>query len=206
MLTEDNSEKILVGVVGRLGAGKSAFSKMLALHGASLLEADKIAWKLYDIPAVKKDIRAAFSGKVFDIHGKVDRKKLGEIVFADPDALKRLNAIVHPPLIGELEYQISRTSKEVVVIDAALLLDWPLAESCDLLIAVAADEDTSIQRLEEKKVRPRRSRAILASQRDEAEFRKLCHVIVENDGSLEDLRVAAEGVWKKYVEPMISRH
>ncbi|MBN2378327.1 dephospho-CoA kinase [candidate division WOR-3 bacterium] len=203
-MVSDKERKVIVGVVGRLGAGKSTFSKMLAGHGARLFEADKIAWKLYAIPAIKKDIKATFSNKVFDEYGEVSRRKLGEVVFSDPLALRRLDAIVHPALVGELEYIIGKTQESVVVIDAALLLDWTLAQRCDLVIAVVADEETSIKRLEQKKIRAKRARAVLRNQRTEDEFRRLCRIVIENNGNLEDLKVKAGWVWKNYVEPLIT--
>jgi len=192
-----------VGVTGRAGSGKSTFARMLARDRASILDADKIAWKLYSNPIVRKNLAETFGRKIFNKEGAVDRKSLGEIVFTNPEKLKRLNAIIHPLLVGELKHRITRSSKKVVIIDAALLLDWPLARECDLLIAVLAQEDISVARLTKKGTSPNRTRAILATQRPEQEFRTLCHVVVENNKDLSELKLKADKIWQERIKPLL---
>jgi len=201
--TTKNTKKVLIGVIGRAGSGKSTFARMLARDRASILEADKIAWELYSNPTVRKNLAETFGRKILNKDGAVDRKILGKIVFTNPEKLKRLNAIIHPLLVGELKHRIERSSERVVIIDAALLLDWPLARECDLLIAVESEENVSLARLKSKGSGIKRARSILENQRSRQEFRKLCHVVVENNEGLSELKLKADRIWQERIKPLL---
>lgn len=201
--TTKNTKKVLIGVIGRAGSGKSAFARMLARDRADILEADKIAWELYSNPTVRKNLAETFGRKILNKEGAVDRKALGDVAFSNPSALKRLNAIIHPLLVGELKHRITRSSQKVVIIDAALLLDWPLARECDLLIAVESEENVSLARLKSKGSGIKRARSILENQRSRQEFRELCHVVVENNKGLSELKLKADRIWQERIKPLL---
>jgi dephospho-CoA kinase len=201
--TTKNTKKVLIGVIGRAGSGKSTFARMLAQNRARILDADKIAWELYSNPTVRKNLVETFGRKILNKDGAVDRKSLGKIVFTNPEKLKRLNAILHPLLVGELKHRIARSSQKVVIIDAALLPDWPLASECDLLIAVESEENVSLARLKSKGSGIKLLRSILENQRSRREFRELCHVLVENNKGLSELKLEADRIWQERIEPLL---
>jgi len=201
--TTKNTKKVLIGVIGRAGSGKSTFARMLAQNRALVLDADKIAWELYSNPTVRKNLAETFGRKIFNKDGAVDRKILGKIVFTNPEKLKQLNAIIHPLLIGELKHRIERSSQKVIIIDAALLLDWSLARECDLLIAVESEENVSLARLKSKGSGIKRARSILENQRSRQEFRELCHVVVENNKDLSELKLKADRIWQERIKPLL---
>ncbi len=202
-------KKVLVGVTGRAGAGKSTFARLLTKEGmpglVELIEADPLAWKLYARPEIRERLAGAFGNGIFDAKGELDRKSLAEVVFRDRKKLEALNSIIHPPLLEELDRRIRQSRTRVVIFDAALLLDWPIAERCSIRIAVLARKSISMDRLLRKGSSEERAKAILSNQRPAGEFRKLCDVIVTNDGSLEELRKKAKFVWKKNVAPLLLR-
>jgi len=201
--TDPKRSKLIVGVCGRAGTGKSTFARMLAEEGAALLDADAVAWELYARPLIRRKLKDAFGQDIFTEDGSVDRTRLGELVFSDHEALERLNAIMHPPLVRELTRRMAESPERVVIVDAALLLDWPLARRCDLLIALVARPTVSNARLLAKGLSPQRARAVLASQRPQDEFIKRCHLVVENNGTLEELRCKAGRVWRENVLPLL---
>jgi dephospho-CoA kinase len=200
----EKSNKILAGVTGRAGSGKTTFARMLARKGALHLEADSIAWTLYSHPTIKKNLRETFGKKIFDHTGEINRKTLGKIVFCDPDELTRLNAIMHPTLEGELRYRINHATERVVILDAALLLDWSIAKECNFIIGLETSEVVSIIRLKRKKMPRNKAKLILTTQRPIEEFRELCDIMVENNGDLEDLELEAGKIWKSLVLPLLN--
>lgn len=196
-------QKVVIGVTGRAGSGKTTFARMLAPNADAILDADKIAWELYRDKTIRKNIHDIFGIKVFNAEGGVDRKKLGWIVFADKEKLDQLNAIIHPVLVGELRHRIARSSQQLIIVDAALLLDWDLAYDCNLIIAVLSPDADAVKRLKAKRIKPEFARAILDIQRPAEEFPLLCHITVHNTGSLEELRIKAEKIKKDFILPLL---
>lgn len=90
-----------------------------------------------------------------------------------------------------------------MILDAALLLDWPIAENCAIKIAVLARKSVSLERLKIKGYSSEKAQAILSCQRPESEFKKLCGVIVRNNGTVESLKSNAVVVWKEKIAPFL---
>lgn len=132
----------IVGLTGGLASGKSTVARVLAQRGARLLEADRIGHEILTEPEVRDELVRVFGASILDHQGEVDRAALGRVVFADRDALGRLNAISHPRLLARLRRQLNDLSASgaggAVVIDAALLVEWDLGSWCDEVIAVVA--------------------------------------------------------------------
>lgn len=176
---------------------------MLAEGRAMCLDADKIARELYRNPTIYKNLAETFGKKIFTNEGAVDRKLLGKIVFSDPEKLRQLNSIIHPALIAELKHRIAQSSQRVVIIDAALLLDWKIGSECDLLIAVESDENLLLERLANKGIEAKYTRSILKNQHSDEEFRRICHLIIENNGDLNELSLKANKIWQRMIEPLL---
>jgi dephospho-CoA kinase len=197
------SDKILIGITGRAGSGKSTFARMLAEGRAMCLDADKIAWELYRNPTIHKNLLETFGKKIFTNEGAVDRKLLGKLAFSDPEKLRQLNSIIHPALIGELKHRIAQSPQRVVIIDAALLLDWNIGSECDLLIALESSENLLLERLADKKIGAKYARLILETQCSDEEFRRICHLIIENNGDLNELKLKADKTWQRMIGPLL---
>ena len=158
----------MVGLVGGSGTGKSTIAAHLVDRGAGHIDADRVA---YDVLAgdieVQTRIGERFGDDVLSC-GKIDRKALAERVFMDGDALEALNAIIHPPIIDACVRRLESLAKagaDLVVIDAALLLEVPLPFTIDLMIALRCGREERIRRLMKKGDRSQREiEARLGSQ------------------------------------------
>lgn len=197
-------KKILIGVTGRAGSGKTTFARMLSNKGAQLLEADRIAQELYSHSTTYQKLVKTFGKVILGDEGKINRSALRKIVLAEQGALVKLNSIMHPPLLSELKYRINRSPKKVVIIDAALLLDWPLASECDLIIAVESAEEFFYTRMNAKGFSREDASRLLSCQRTSKDFRERCHLVVENNLGLTELYEKAHEVWEKHILPLFS--
>ncbi|MGW8748103.1 dephospho-CoA kinase [Streptomyces sp. NPDC055794] len=187
-----------VGLTGGIGAGKSEVSRLLVEHGAVLIDADRIAREVVapGTPGLAAVV-AAFGEDVLAGDGSLDRPKLGSIVFADPERLAALNAIVHP-LVGDRSRALEEAADDdaVVVHDVPLLTENGLAPLYDLVVVVDADPATQLDRL----VRLRGmtepdARARMAAQATREQRREIADVVIDNDVPLDELRRRVAEVW-----------
>ena len=143
----------LVGLAGGSGTGKSTIAAHLVGRGASHIDADKVGHELLESDAqVGRRIRDRFGEGVFDGE-RVDRAALSKVVFEDAEALAALNSIIHPAIVCECERRIEEFRKQnvdLVVIDAALLLEVPLPFEVDLMIALRCSREEQLRRLQKK--------------------------------------------------------
>ncbi len=143
----------VMGLVGGSGTGKSTIAAHLVENGAGLIDADRIAHEVLDQDAqVVRSVRERFGSDVFT-DGLVDRAKLGRVVFADREALEALGAIVHPRVLERCRRMLSEFESrgvELVVVDAALLLDVVVPFRFDVVVALRAPRDVQVERLLEK--------------------------------------------------------
>ena len=133
-------KKPIIGILGGVGSGKSTVAAELGKLGCQVIDADKIAHELLDEPKVKKKITASFGDTVLDSAGKIDRKRLANVVFADGDKLSLLNGIIHPFVLARVERLIARYSHQpeakAIVLDMPLLVEVGWDKRCDRLIFV----------------------------------------------------------------------
>ena len=127
-----NHHPLLIGLTGNIGTGKSTVARMLAELGAEVIDADKVAHEVMraGTPA-HAQIAATFGPEVLAPNGEIDRARLGAQVFADPAALARLEAIVHPATIETIRRRVAISQATVVVIEAIKLIEAGLADGCD---------------------------------------------------------------------------
>jgi dephospho-CoA kinase len=189
---------ILVGLTGGIGSGKSTVSEMLAARGAVIIDADAIVREIQEpgSPVVDQLVEA-FGSSVVDANGALDRQAMADIVFTDPEALKKLNAIVHPAVGAEMNRRViaQRETHNVVVLDIPLLTENP-REGLQGRIVVDVPEELQIARLvafrsfSEDDARARMGRQATREERlSKADF------VVDNSGSREDLEVQVDAVW-----------
>ncbi|MFF9042525.1 dephospho-CoA kinase [Streptomyces parvulus] len=187
-----------VGLTGGIGAGKSEVSRLLVEHGAVLIDADLIAREVVapGTPGLAAVVEA-FGADVLAADGSLDRPKLGSIVFADPERLAALNAIVHP-LVGERSRALEEAADEdaVVVHDVPLLTENGLAPLYDVVVVVDAAPATQLDRLVRLRgMTEQDARARMAAQATREQRREIADLVVDNDVPLDELRRRVAEVW-----------
>lgn len=190
----------MVGLTGGIGSGKSAVSRLLAEHGAVVLDADLVAREVVEpgTPGLARIVER-FGAEVLQADGSLDRAALGTRVFSDPQALQALNGIVHP-LVGErtaeLVEQARRTGAAVVVHDVPLLVENGLAEMYDAVVVVAATPETQLDRLVRLRgMTEQEARQRIAAQAPLAAKVAVATCVIDNDGSLQDLAPQVDRFW-----------
>ncbi|WP_377272158.1 dephospho-CoA kinase [Peterkaempfera sp. SMS 1(5)a] len=189
-----------VGLTGGIGAGKSEVSRLLASLGAVIVDADLIAREVVEpgTPGLAAVV-AEFGETVLRPDGTLDRPALGTVVFADPERLAALNAIVHP-LVRErsAELEAAAGPGDVVVQDVPLLAENGLAPLYDLVVVVDAPDEVRLDRL----VRLRgmaedEARARMSAQSARADRLAVADVVIDNSGALADLEPRVHEVWEQ---------
>ncbi|MFF7445075.1 MULTISPECIES: dephospho-CoA kinase [unclassified Streptomyces] len=187
-----------VGLTGGIGAGKSEVSRLLVECGAVLIDADRIAREVVEPGTPGLDaIVEAFGPEVLAADGALDRPKLGSIVFADPDRLAVLNAIVHP-LVGarSRELESAAAADAVVVHDVPLLTENGLAPLYDVVVVVDASPETQLDRLVTLRgMTEEDARARMAAQATREKRLEIADIVIDNDVPLDDLRRRVKDVW-----------
>ena len=190
---------ILVGLTGGIGSGKSTISSLLEGKGAIIIDADAIVREV-QLPGspVLTELAEKFGTSVLATDGSLDRQAVANIVFTDPDALKALNAIVHPAVGKEMNRRMieQRTTDHVVVLDIPLLTENP-REGLQGKIVVDVPVEVQVERLvkfrgfDEADARARISRQATREQRlATADF------VVDNSGDLADLQPQIDKLWQ----------
>jgi len=197
----DSVQGMRVGLTGGVGAGKSTVAKLLAEHGAVIIDADAIAREVVQpgTPGLAAVVEA-FGPDIVGPDGALDRAKLASIVFADEAQRGRLNAIVHP-LVGERTAELMRAAPEgaVVVYDVPLLVEGGLAEGFDFVLVVEASVPTRLARLADRGMPEDDARNRIAAQASDEQRRAVADAVVRNDGTRDDLRAQVEDVWQRIV-------
>ncbi|WP_406197531.1 dephospho-CoA kinase [Kitasatospora sp. NBC_01560] len=187
-----------IGLTGGIGAGKSEVSRLLAAHGAVIVDSDVIAREVV-APGTDglRAVVAEFGPGVLRADGSLDRPALGAIVFADPERLKALNAVVHPLVRARsAELEAAADPDAVVVHDVPLLAENGLAPLYDAVLVIDAEDDVRIDRL----VRLRgmtedEARARMAAQATRADRLAIAGLVIDNSGPLEALAPRVAEVW-----------
>ena len=191
----------LIGLTGGAGSGKSTVASMFRELGASTVDADEATHAVYapGTEGFEKVVKEFGAEYVRD--GAIDRVKLGAHVFADADALQRLNAIVHPLVrqwMADRTAQAIEGGAEVVVHDVPLLFENGLQGLYSATVLVYASPETQVRRMVEQRGIPtERALAMMAAQMPIDEKRDLADFVIENDSSLESTRPQVEEVWSR---------
>ena len=143
--------KPVIGIVGGIGAGKSAAAAELVAMGCRLIDADRIGHEVLDHEEVRRQVRERWGDGVFDPDGQVNRKVLASQVFADPDELKALNEILHPSMRRRMAEQIAVAASDPaaagVVLDAAVLFEAGWDDLCSHVVFVSAPDEQRYARV-----------------------------------------------------------
>jgi len=194
----------IVGLTGGIGAGKSTVAAILAELGARGIDADRIGHEVYR-PGTEgfRSIVEAFGSGVVGADGSIDRRALGALVFADPAARARLNAIVHPLIVAELQRRLVAAGAEdgpPIVIEAAIMLEAGWRGLVDRVWVVSTRPEHAIARVvASRELGPAEVERRLAAQMPDAERRRLADLVIENDGDPAALRREVEKAWQTLV-------
>ena len=200
---------LVIGLTGGIATGKSEVSRILSELGATIIDADSVGHDAY-----KPDSQAwwevveAFGNGILKPTGEVDRKRLGTIVFNDPDARGKLNAIMHPKMAGTIRERINQLRGEgtrVVVVEAALLIDAGWHPLVDEVWVTCSSEDEVAERLRRRNhLSQEEIRGRIGSQLPYEERSKYAHARLQNSGSMDELRQAVKMLWRGRVEGKVS--
>jgi dephospho-CoA kinase len=192
---------LTIGLTGGIGSGKSTAAKILAEFGAPIIDADKVAHTTYAPGGAAYDaVIAAFGAEIVAVDRTIDRKKLGAIVFGNPDRLNKLTSIVWPATFKSIRAQLDglRASGEKmpVVVEAAILIEASWQPLCDEIWLVRASRQAVIDRIERQRgLKPAETEARIRAQLSDDERAKHASLVIDNDGSLDALREVLKRVW-----------
>ncbi len=195
---------VCIGLTGGIASGKSTVSAILEELGADFINADLVGHQIY-LPGKDawKEIINTWGEELLQPDRTIDRQKLGAIVFSDSKALAKLNEITHPRIYTELEKEMVAKQKiggdkKALVVEAAILIEakwFPLFEQ---IWVVVTEKETAIQRLADSKGLTRdQAQARINAQLSNEERISYAKVVIENNGTLEDMRKQVEQAWEK---------
>lgn len=196
----------VIGLTGGIASGKSAVSAVLKELGAEVIDADIISRQVVEpgLPAWQQ-IVDEFQESILNKDGTINRKKLGEIVFADPAKLDKLNKITHPYIIAEIENLIAKHrssgEKGVVVLEAPLLLELGLERLVDEVWVVAVHPTIQLKRLMERdKLSTRAAVNRIEAQMPLEEKVKKADRVIDNSGTLQETEEQVKKIWSIFCE------
>jgi dephospho-CoA kinase len=192
----------VIGLTGGIGSGKSTASQFLKELGAVVIDLDKVGHDLLKKGGVVyKQVLSAFGERILSANGEIDRARLGKIVFNDPDALKRLNDIIHPAIDKKVEEKIQanrRRGVKVIVFEAAVMLESDRSFLVDELWVVTAPIPAVLKRIKERSgYSDEEAGKRIDSQLTDEERNKKADVVISNDGTLEDFKAKVKAEWDK---------
>ncbi len=183
---------IILGLTGSIGCGKSSLSNILKENNIDIIDADIISRKIFEDKKLLNLVFEHFGNCIKNEDGSLNRKALGNIVFNDDNKLIELNALTHPrikeKIIKEIEI-LKLNNKEVIVIDAPLLIEGGYLEMVDKLLVITCNNEIQVNRIQ-KRDNCTREEALsrINSQMSQEEKVKYADYILDNSGSIEDLK------------------
>ncbi len=191
-----------IAITGGAGSGKSTVARMFRELGAPVLDADAAAKDAVAIGArAYVELRRLFGPEYFHPDGGLDRAMVSQLVFTDPEAREKLNAIVHPRVTAELQRQIKELEQQgadLVLVEVPLLYEAGLEGAYDRVIVVYVDPEDQIRRLTERDGRGAAEIAgILKAQWSLADKAKKADFVVDNLGSLDNTRSQVAAIWRE---------
>ena len=195
----------VLGLTGGIGSGKSTVARMFRELGADVVDADLLARKVVEPGQLAlREIARAFGGQVIEPDGRLDRSKLAAIVFADPAARARLNAITHPPIRERIRQEVEarRDQSGTLILDIPLLLETPRPGFLERVIVVWVDAATQIRRLTERDgLSETEARRRIAAQMPLDAKQSMADDVIDNSGTLEGTRRQVKALYQRCRAP-----
>lgn len=147
--------KPIIGLLGGVGSGKSTVARMFADLGAAVIDADRLAHEALNEPVVIEQVKQKFGDAVVDAEGCIDRRKLADLVFDNPDNVAFLNRAIHPKVIEQTEslisFHLNDAESKAIILDVPLLVEIGWQDRCDYLVFVECSIEKRVQRLAGKR-------------------------------------------------------
>ena len=195
---------MVLGLTGGIGSGKGLATEFFRSHGAAIVDADEIAREVVSPGSpVLAEIVVAFGDEVLRRDGRLDRRKLANLVFRDPGAVATLNAITHPAILQEVDRRLARLREEgvaVACVVAPLLLEAGYRGAVDRLVVMWADEEERLRRVIARDgVSREEVQGRMAAQMPPEEQRRQADWVVDTTGGKESARAQLEAIWREIV-------
>ena len=194
------NSKLLIGLIGGIGSGKSTAAMYLTQYGCGLIDADQIAHAVLDRPEMIREITAVFGRQVISSAGHIDRKQLAEIVFSSQEKLNRLTELIHPRVLICCEELIRQFEQdptvEAIVLDMPLLFEVGWEKRCDFLVFIDCSEAKRAERLRKKGVldiEQQKKRENFQISLDKKKM--MAHYIIDNNSDESELAKQVETVF-----------
>ena len=192
----------VIGLTGGICSGKSTVSQFLAELGATIIDADKIGHEVFKPDTeVWCEVVDAFGKQVVAANGTIDRKKLGTIVFGNPEARAKLNQIMHPRIYDLVKAQLEEYRRQrlsVVILEAPLLLEAGWTSLVDEVWVTTASEDSVLKRLRERTgLSEAESKARIRSQLPMEERTRYADVVIDTDCDVDKLKAKVKELWRR---------
>jgi dephospho-CoA kinase len=188
-------ERVVIGLAGNIGSGKSTAAAYFRRFGSRCIEADQIGRRI--LPRIKDQLMNHFGAGIVT-GGRIDRKKLRAAVFTDRRNVRIMNRLTHPRLIRTIRNRIHNIRSGVVVVDAALLFNWPdLLPEIDYPILIAAPKSLKEQWAVRKGIDRSSFRRIMRFQKTEKEMARQAKYIIKNNRSLKNLYRQCYAIYKE---------
>lgn len=186
---------LVIGLTGNIGCGKSSLSKILKDNSLDIIDADIISREIMSNNKLLEEVFKVFGEDVKEKDGTLNRKKLASIVFSDDKKLIELNDITHPAIKNEIKRRIKdigNKGRNIVVVDAALLIEGEFLDLIDKLIVITCDEKEQLNRVMDRdNSNLDETLNRINSQMSQDEKVKFGDYIIDNSGSLEELNYKA---------------
>lgn len=173
---------------------------MFAERGAIIISGDELGREVAEEnPEVLEELVEAFSKEILDDEGELNRGELARLAFRDAGSKKKLNDIIHPHLLSKLKERLAQLRTEgrqqLVVVDAALIPDWGIKDWLDYLVIVDCTYENQLKRLVERGLAEQEAKDRIASQLPSDKKREFADYIIENNGTLEELREQSQRLY-----------
>ncbi|WP_028949739.1 dephospho-CoA kinase [Sulfurihydrogenibium subterraneum] len=192
----------VIGLTGGIATGKSTAEKILQDLGCFVIDADKVVHSLYENSEVLKEVKTHFP-EAFE-EDKLDKKKLASIIFNDPEKRKILESIIHPKVNQEIDKWLKEVKEKnpnaVAIVSVPLMIETGSYKKYDEIILIYAPKEIQIERLLKKGFAQEEALSRINAQMDIEEKKKYATYIIENTGSIEDLKRKLEDLYKKLVK------
>ena len=190
----------IIGLTGGIGSGKSTVASILKKLGVAVIDLDKIGHEILSPrnPAWQ-EVVDTFGRGILSPRGTIDRHKLAQIVFGEPEALAKLNRITHPKIDREVQSRLKKLEEQqvdAVVLEAALIEAVSWASKAEQIWVIRASKENTLRRLKHRGMTESEALSRKASQEPPEQFIKKGLVIIENDGTLDELRDKVLKSWK----------
>ncbi len=194
----------VIGITGGIASGKSTIAKMLESLGASVINADEICHRLVNTKSMSQKIINRWGDHIQDKYGRIERDKLGEIVFSDRKEISTLNKMIHPEAIKRIKNRITKLRNQsttvAIVLDAALLAESDLIDICDITLFVDTRKNTCKARVKNSRKWP--SGEITKREKFQSslrEKREVADIVISNNQHQADTLKQVKDFWHQFI-------